>query len=140
MVVGKMKDPLWRSLAAEYQKRLSAYVGVEVIELKDHNDPTKDSPRILSALENGADTVIALSEEGKLFSSQAFSRHLAGLEGKVTFVIGGPEGLHTSVKTRANALLSLSPMTLTHEMARVFLTEQLYRAFNILSGGKYHKD
>lgn len=139
VVVGRMKDPLWKSLAVEYHARLSPYVGVEVLELKDSNDPLKDAPRILAALESGVGSVFALTEEGKGFTSQDFARSLARLEGKAVFVIGGPEGLHVSVKRRADQLLSLSPMTLTHEMARVFLTEQLYRAFNILAGGKYHK-
>ena len=82
--------------------------------------------------------MVVLSEEGKLFTTVRFAEFLKNCDTRVVFVVGGPFGLSPEVKTRADMLWSLSPLTFTHELARLLLVEQLYRALNFNSGGGYH--
>ncbi|MEM9227249.1 MAG: 23S rRNA (pseudouridine(1915)-N(3))-methyltransferase RlmH [Verrucomicrobiota bacterium] len=94
-----------------------------------------------SALEKNQSRVFALAEEGKLMTSEQLAQTVGQLRDsstEATFIVGGAYGLSDAVKARADVLLSLSPLTLTHEMARVVLLEQLYRAFTILHGSGYH--
>ena len=79
-----------------------------------------------------------LSEEGKLLTTGAFASYISAADRKIVFVIGGPFGLTPEVKARATLLWSLSPLTFTHELARLLLCEQLYRALNFNAGGSYH--
>ncbi|MBC2596229.1 23S rRNA (pseudouridine(1915)-N(3))-methyltransferase RlmH [Ruficoccus amylovorans] len=140
LVVGKLKEPSWRERAEEYAKRLRPYVTLDITELRDA-DATREGERILKALEKGHGQVFALAEEGKCRPSAALAQTLGELRDggqDATFIIGGAYGLSDAVKARADALLSLSPMTFTHEMARVVLLEQIYRAFTILAGTGYH--
>lgn len=152
--IGKLKEPYLRDACAEYQKRLSAFCRLEIGELPAVRVPdapsdaqlaaaiAQEGQRILSRIPSGA-YVYALCTEGKQQSSERFSAELQKLavEGmsSVCFVIGGSWGLSDAVKTRAQGKLSLSQMTFPHQLARVMLLEQLYRAFEIGSGGKYHK-
>ncbi|MGE9292234.1 MAG: 23S rRNA (pseudouridine(1915)-N(3))-methyltransferase RlmH [Puniceicoccales bacterium] len=140
LVVGKMKEPSWRERAEEYAKRLRPYATLEITEIRD-SDPEREGERLLKALEKERGRVFALAEEGKCRPSSALADALDELRTNsqdAAFIVGGPYGLSAEVKARADTLLSLSPMTFTHEMARVILLEQLYRAFSILHGSGYH--
>ena len=149
VVVGRLKERYWREAAEEYLKRLGPYANVRVVEIADR-DSGRDEARalaeegadILRALPEGAH-VIALEIDGKQRSSEQFSAHLdeLGLSGKssIALVIGGSVGLSAEVLTRADERASLGPMTLPHNLARVVVLEQLYRAFRISRGEPYHK-
>ena len=154
LCVGKMKEPYYIAAFDEYRKRLSAYCKISVSELPEQRLPEDPSPREISAAleKEGAEitkhipsqaAVIALCVEGKQMSSSAFSQMLErrALEGtsKLCFLVGGSFGLSETVKRRADVRLSLSEMTFPHHLARVMLIEQLYRAFTIQAGGRYHK-
>ena len=152
--VGKLKERFYEEAAAEYVKRLSRFCKLEIVELKEERLPEDPSPaQIDAALSKEAEAiraklpsgvwVAALCIEGQLRSSEAFSRLLAegGSSGQkcLVFLIGGSYGLHPSIKAEAQARLSMSPMTFPHHLARVMLLEQLYRGYQLLEGGKYHK-
>jgi 23S rRNA (pseudouridine1915-N3)-methyltransferase len=150
IAVGKLKEHFWRDAADEYLKRLRPYADVRVVEVAD-----RDSGRLgdrLARAEEAADVlkaipaashVVSLDVTGTQLRSEAFSAHLAqlGLEGRsnVTFIIGGSVGLDPAVISRSDERLSLGSMTLPHNLARVVLLEQLYRAFRIMRGEPYHK-
>lgn len=141
VVVGKMKNRALQSLCDDFAKRLKRQGNFEAIELKD-GDVESEGRRILELLDKrrGA-RVYAMAEEGQLRTSRKFAQELMGLQGQpAIFVIGGAYGLSAGVKQRADQLFALSPMTFTHEMARLVLTEQLYRGVSINSGSKYHHD
>ncbi len=135
--VGKLKDKFMQARSDEYIKWLRNGNKVEVIELAD-STKEKEGEAIKKVLEKEKGFNILLSEEGKLFSSVEFANYLGKIDKKIVFVIGGPYGLSNEVKKEANLLLSLSPLTFTHELARLLLSEQLFRASNILAGGNYH--
>lgn len=152
--IGKIKEKYWTDAIAEYRKRLSAFCKFNIVELdeeKAQGNPntaqissilSSAGKRILSKLSNNS-YVIAMCIEGKQLSSPELSDKLAdvALSGKsnVDFIIGGSWGLSDEVKARADFKLSISKMTFPHQMARVILTEQIYRAFEIQTNGKYHK-
>ena len=149
IAVGRLKERFWREAADEYLKRLGPYATVRVVEIADR-DSGRDERRALA--EEGADVlraipegahVIALEVGGRELSSEGFSARLdaLALDGRsnVAFVIGGSVGLSADVLARADERLSLGPMTLPHNLARVVLLEQLYRAFRISRGEPYHK-
>lgn len=146
--IGKTKDERLRSLAEEYLKRLSRFVRCEVVELaasksKDEREGIEEEGRrILSGLRADSFTVL-LDVNGREWSSQELAAEierwqLAGRK-EVAFVIGGHNGVSREVLKRASARWSLSRLTLTHEMARVVLAEQLYRAYTIIHGLPYQK-
>jgi 23S rRNA (pseudouridine1915-N3)-methyltransferase len=149
VAVGRLKERYWREAAEEYLKRLGPYATVRVLEVDDR-DSGRDAARALA--EEGADVVraippgahvIALEIGGRQLSSEAFAEKLAALaldgRSNVAFVIGGSVGLSADVLSRANERMSLGPMTLPHNLARVVLLEQIYRAFRINRGEPYHK-
>lgn len=151
--VGNIKDKYLADAAAEFEKRLGAYGKVVNTELKEEklsDEPSeaeisaaikKEGERILASLPQKS-FKIALCVEGDELSSENFAKKLEKIKNEnaqISFVIGGAFGLSESVKSACDMRLSLSKMTLTHRMARVFLLEQIYRAFNIIFGGKYHK-
>lgn len=149
VAVGRLKERFWSEAAAEYLKRLGPYATVRVVEVADR-DSGRDAARALA--EEGADVlravapgshVVALEIDGAARGSEAFAAHLArlALDGRsdITFVIGGSVGLSAQVLERADERMSLGPMTLPHNLARVVLLEQLYRAFRINRGEPYHK-
>ena len=154
LCVGKLKESYWRDAVAEYAKRLSAFCRFTVIEVDEERLPDapsaaqiahtleEEGKRLLSRIPRDALTV-ALCIEGKTVSSEMLSARLSSwaLDGKshIVFVIGGSFGLSDEVKNAATLRLSMSPMTFPHQLARVMLLEQIYRAFQIASGGKYHK-
>ncbi len=150
--LGKLKEKHWQSAEAEYLKRLGAWAKINIVELKEESftekDPLefvkqKEAAKIKDALSKISDSyVIVLDEHGKQFSSVNFAKKINELTNQqinnLTFIIGGPLGLDESVLKIANLKLSLSDMTFTHQMARVFLWEQVYRSMTISLGKKYH--
>ena len=137
--VGKLKEKFFSDAVNEYLKRLSRFASVTVRELAEKRTLREEAENILKEL-RGACVVLAV--EGKKLSSETFAEKMKRFadEGKeVTFVIGSSCGLSESVKARADLLLSLSDMTFPHQLMRVILCEQIYRAFMINGGGEYHK-
>lgn len=138
IVIGKLKDRAFQARCDEFAKWISPYAKTDLRELADSTVP-KEGQAILRELDRDRDAyVIVLSEEGREFTSVDFSRHLDAIDRKVVFVIGGPYGLDPAVKARAHLLWSLSRLTFTHELARLLLFEQVFRAINISHGGHYH--
>ena len=137
IAVGKIKDRGLQTKITEFSKWVSRYGKLEIVELRD-SSVEKEGAAILKSLGKDKAFIFGLSEEGKEFTSSEFSRKLAAIDQKMIFIIGGPFGLAPEVKQRVDCLFSLSQMTFTHEMARLFLLEQIYRAIDIARGGKYH--
>lgn len=139
--IGKTKDKNWRVLQEEYCKRLSHFVKFEIIELKDSGKET-EGKLILEKL-NQSQFVCILDVKGRSVSSQELAAEIEKWQNRglkeVIFVVGGAEGVASGVVERADFSLSLSFLTLTHEMARVVLVEQLYRAYTIIKGFPYQK-
>lgn len=154
VAVGKIKEKYFRDAAAEYQKRLSRYCKLDIIEVADERTPDKapetlenlikqkESDRILKNVREDA-YCIALAIDGKKYDSVAFSAHLdrLALSGRssIVFVIGGSLGLHDDVIKRADETLSFSDMTFPHQLMRVIFLEQLYRCYRIRNHEPYHK-
>ena len=152
--VGKLKDGFFREAAAEYAKRLSRFCSLEICEVADEKAPetlstaeeaqviAKEGERLLSKIQPG-EFVISLAIDGKRLSSEQFATLLQSTFDRqaatITFVIGGSLGLSPAVRARADYALSVSGMTLPHGLCRVFLLEQVYRAFKINAGEPYHK-
>ena len=141
IAVGKMKNRSLATLCDDFCKRLKRQGNFELIELKD-GDIESEGQRISETLAKRKDArVYAMAEEGKLRSSRAFAQELNALQGQpAIFIIGGAFGLSPSVKSQVDELFSLSPLTFTHEIARMLTCEQLYRAVSINTGSKYHHD
>ena len=154
VTVGKLKEKYLKDGIAEYSKRISRFATVEMIELADEKTPDRASDsenekildlegnRILSKI-GDREFVVVLAIEGKTLSSEEFSNQLeqASINGysTLTFVIGGSLGLSHQVKKRANLSLSFGRLTLPHQLMRLVLIEQIYRAFTIQQGSPYHK-
>ena len=151
--MGKLKEKYWRNAASEYEKRLSRFGKWETIELPDLPEPSNSSPAIeeqikkkegdaiLSKIREG-DVVVCLCIDGKQMDSVQLSKRLTELIDtgrRVVFVIGGSLGLSGEVVRRAQVKLSFSPMTFPHQLARIMLLEQTYRALKIEAGERYHK-
>ena len=138
ITVGKLRDRALQARCAEYAKWIGGYGKLELRELAD-SDVEREGNAILKELEKDRSAcVVVLSEEGKEFTSVGFAEMVGKTDRKLVFVIGGPLGLSSAVKQRADLLWSLSRLTFTHELARLLLMEQLFRAVNILGGGHYH--
>ena len=154
VTVGKLKEKYLKQGIDEYLKRLTAYAKVDIIELPDEKAPEtlsdvemlqikeKEGERILSKINPDAH-VIALAIEGKMKTSEELADTIEKLgtygKSKVTFIIGGSLGLSTAVMKRADEALSFSKMTFPHQLMRLILVEQVYRAFRIMRGEPYHK-
>ena len=147
-VVGRVKEPHWRAACDEYLKRLRPYATMEVAEVSDRDlgtDPARavaaEGADLLRAIPEGSYAIV-LDLAGAQRTSEQFSQDLAELmvrgRSDVTFVIGGSAGLAAEVRSRADVTLSLSKMTLPHQLARVVLLEQIYRAFRIMRNEPYH--
>lgn len=141
IAVGKMKNRSLAALCDDFAKRLKRQGNFELVELKD-GDVESEGERILDALAKRGDArIYAMAEEGCTCSSQKLAAELQALQGRsAVFIVGGAYGLSAAVKSRADVLLSLSPFTFTHEIARMLLCEQLYRAVSIQTGSKYHHE
>lgn len=154
VAVGKLKEKFWQAAVEEYLKRLRAYAKMEIVEVDEEKCPEHLSPaqqaqvkeregeRIIRALLPGS-YVMALDLQGKEYTSEGFSGLFGGLalQGKsqVSFVIGGSLGLSDGVRARADSLWSFSRLTFPHQLIRVVLLEQVYRAFKITRNEPYHK-
>ncbi len=137
--VGKIKESFYREAVSEYAKRLSRFVNFSVREINEGKNLEEEGRDILRAAKG---YIIALCVEGKKFSSEALAAELKrqydrGAE--VTFIIGSSCGLCDEVKSAADLKLSFSDMTFPHQLMRVILCEQIYRAYMINSGSEYHK-
>ncbi|MBK0348655.1 23S rRNA (pseudouridine(1915)-N(3))-methyltransferase RlmH [Aerococcaceae bacterium zg-ZJ1578] len=152
--VGKLKEKYLKQGIDEYLKRLQAYAKVSVIEVSDEpTDENMSEVEINQVLEKEADKiaqrldeqrkVIVLAIEGKLISSEELAQQLNDYaiygDSKVTFIIGGSLGLAERLKRRANLRVSFGRITLPHQLMRLILVEQIYRAFRIINGHAYHK-
>lgn len=152
--VGKVKEKFYRDALDEYLKRLGRYCKPEIIEVADEKTPNgasewmedqikaKEGQRILEKLREDA-LVCTLEIGGKKFTSEGFAdwiqRQTVSGTSHIAFIIGGSLGLHETVIRRSDMHLSFSDMTFPHQLMRVILTEQIYRAFRIINGEPYHK-
>ena len=145
--VGKIKEKFYRDAILEYQKRLTRYAKIEIIELSDFDYDNKEiilekeKDSILKVL-NDKDYIITLEIEGKQMSSIDFSRKIESIlldNSNITFIIGGSYGLHNDIKKRSDLSLSFSNFTFPHQLFRIILLEQIYRAFRIQKNESYHK-
>lgn len=154
LCVGKIKEGFYRQAIDEYVKRLSKYCKIEIIEVPDEKTPDKASEVMENQIkEKEADRMIeklkedsyvfTLEIKGKKFTSESFAETIEKLtvQGKshLTFVIGGSLGLHEKILKLSNQPISFSDMTFPHQLMRVVLTEQIYRAFRIMNNEPYHK-
>ena len=154
LCVGKLKEKFYVDAVAEYTKRLGRFCKLDIVELAEERLPEDPSPaQIEAALAKEADAIraklppsafmIAMCVEGKLRSSEELARLMADSASRggshLVLLIGGSFGRHPSVKALAVEKLSMSPMTFPHHLARVMLLEQVYRAYQINAGSKYHK-
>ncbi len=150
IVLGKLKEQFWQAAEAEYLKRLQAFAKITIHELKEESFNEKDPPemikqkealKITAELDKIKDTLVfVLDEHGKHFTSPQWAAHLQKQFNNyttITFILGGPLGLHQSILDISEKI-SLSAFTFTHQMARVILIEQLYRAFMINGNRRYH--
>lgn len=153
IAVGKIKEKYFTAAVDEYSKRMSRFAKFEIIEVPDEKIPDnasekeqesvkeKEGNTILSKLKPG-DTVIAMCIEGSEMSSEKIASKIEQISlssSSIAFIIGGSLGLHDSVKARADLRLSFGPVTLPHQLMRVVLCEQIYRAFKINHNESYHK-
>ena len=153
LCVGKLKESYFEDACAEFQKRLSRFCSLEIVEVPDEKAPEslhpkdellvldKEGKRLLKAI-GDKDYVVALAIDGRQMRSEAFARFLEEKECEarpLTFVIGGSLGLSKDLCARADAKLSFSQMTFPHRIARLLLLEQLYRGFKIRRNEAYHK-
>ncbi len=152
--IGKIKESYWTNAVEEYAKRLSAFCKLTVIELDEQRVGSNlsqgeidraviaEGDRILAKIPKGS-YVISMCIEGKMLTSPELSKKIEDIslcgKSSVSFIIGGSWGLSQKVKNASDFSLSMSRMTFPHQMARVVLCEQIYRAFEISSNGKYHK-
>lgn len=152
LTIGKNSDKKIEELISRYVERLKFYVKYDNLSLPDvklsKNESTEkqkqlEGASVLSSVKP-SDFVILLDERGREYTSREFANfiesHMINATRDIVFVVGGPYGFSQEVYDRANSLISLSKMTLTHEMARLFFVEQLYRAFTIIRGENYHHD
>ena len=137
--VGKIKESFYREAVAEYAKRMSRFADFSVREIAEGRSPEEEAEPILRAARG---YMVALCIEGKKLSSEAFAAEMKKLKDRgeeVTFIIGSSCGLSQKVKDAARLRLSFSDMTFPHQLMRVILAEQIYRACMINGGGEYHK-
>ena len=153
ITIGKIKEDYLKKAIDEYQKRLSRFTKLEIIELKDEVIPDNSSDAIIDKVKTTEgnsilskikdDYVIALDLRGEMIDSVEFSHKIEDLNSKgiskITFVIGGSLGLSDDVIKKADYKLSFSKMTFPHQLFRVILLEQIYRAYKIMNNETYHK-
>lgn len=151
--VGKIKEKFYKDAINEYLKRLSKYIKINIIEVNDEKAPeniskaqeeiikNQEGERILKNLKDNF--IICLAIEGKKLNSEEFSKFInekmISSEKNISFIIGGSLGLSAKIIKKADFLLSFSDMTFPHQLMRVILTEQIYRAYKIIKKEPYHK-
>ena len=147
ITIGSIKEQYLRDAIEEYKKRISRYTNLEIIELKDEGLVEKDKSINLEAEKiekyiDPKDYIITLEIEGKEYTSEEFAEKIRTIQienSHITFIIGGSYGLSQSIKDKAKMHLSFSKMTFPHQLFRVILLEQIYRAFKIINNESYHK-
>ena len=145
--VGKIKEKYLRDATLAYSKRLSKYTKLEIIEVKDesigdYKDILKKESISIDKYINDKDYNIVLAIEGEELTSETFAKKLDNIfnySSNINFIIGGSLGIDDSIKEKANLKLSFSRMTYPHQLFRVILLEQIYRAFKIINNESYHK-
>ena len=141
LCVGKIKEKFFRDAIDEYTKRLSKYTKLEIIEVADNESIDKEKDLLLKHI-NEKDYIITLEIEGKELTSPELSKKIEDIfmiNSNITFIIGSSNGLHDDIKKLSNFKLSFSKMTFPHQLFRIILLEQIYRAFKILNNESYHK-
>lgn len=145
--VGKIKESFFKDAILEYCKRISKYTNLKIIEVEDINSDNintileKERDLIIKNI-NHKDYVITMEIEGKELNSLEFSKKIDELQiynSNITFIIGSSYGLHQDIKSRANYKLSFSKLTFPHQLFRIILLEQIYRAYKIINNESYHK-
>lgn len=145
--IGKIKETFFKEAISEYQKRLQKYTKLEIIELADSstNDVNVnmklERERILKYI-NPKDYIITLEIDGKNYTSEEFSSKIDNIflhNSNITFIIGGSDGLDDEIKQLSNESLSFSKFTFPHQLFRIILLEQIYRAYKIINNESYHK-
>jgi 23S rRNA (pseudouridine1915-N3)-methyltransferase len=142
--IGKSKEPAFTALTGEYLERIARYVPIEGIVARDEADLLgKFAPAGRSGSKSALkSTLLLMDSRGREFSSEQFARFLGDYQDRsslpLVFAIGGADGFSADAHSRANQVISLGKMTLAHELSRVVLLEQIYRAFTILKGHPYH--
>ena len=144
--VGKIKEKYFTDAIKEYQKRLSKYTKLEIVEVNDYDGDIstilkKESEQILKYL-NDKSYIVTLEIEGQQLDSIEFSKKIDNIlinNADITFIIGGSYGLSDDIKNRSNYKLSFSKMTFPHQLFRVMLLEQIYRCYRIINNESYHK-
>jgi len=139
IAAGKIKDKRLAGLLEDYLKRIRPMAAVEIREVRD-STPEKEGREMAAQLGSaqGQQLVVAMDEHGEDLTSATFAK-LLGSHGGLSFLIGGADGLGPAARERSGRVVRLSSMTLTHEMARVLLAEQIYRGLSILRGKPYHR-
>lgn len=154
ITVGRLKEKFYRDAVAEYEKRLGRYCKLEILQVEDEKTPDrasaaeedlirkKEADRIMKHLKDDA-CIVTLEITGKMYDSEGFAhtiekRQTSGVS-HIQFVIGGSLGLHEDVCKKADLTVSFSKMTFPHQLMRVVLLEQIYRAYRIIHGEPYHK-
>jgi len=152
IALGKLKELFWQQAEAEYLKRLQPWTKIAIHEIREESFSEKDNPnttkqkeavKILDTLHKIKERyVITLDEHGKQFSSITLAKQIETIShnnfNNIVFILGGPLGLDETVLKQSALTLSLSSLTFTHQMARIFLLEQIYRSMTISNGKKYH--
>ena len=147
ITVGSIKEKYLKDAIEEYTKRLSKYTNIEIVEVKDEGlvEPQKaiilEEEKILKHI-NEKDYLVTLEIEGKEFTSEEFAEKIDKIQleaSNITFIIGGSYGLSQNIKDKSRLHLSFSKMTFPHQLFRVLLLEQIYRAFKINNNESYHK-
>ena len=145
--VGKIKEKFFKAAIEEYLKRISKYTKLEIIEVSDYSGDnvgvilSKEKEQIMKHI-NDREYLITLEIEGKSMTSIEFAHtldNIASINPNITFIIGGSYGIHQDIKEKSNLKLSFSKLTFPHQLFRVILLEQIYRAFKILNNETYHK-
>lgn len=145
--VGKIKETFFKDAIKEYEKRLSKYVNLKIIEVQDYDLGTpeqnleKEKIGIMKHIDQ-KDYVITLEIEGKMITSEEMSKMIEKTQmtnPNITWIIGGSNGLHEEIKQRSNYALSFSKLTFPHQLFRIILLEQIYRSYKIKNNESYHK-
>ena len=154
IAVGKIKERFYREAVAEYEKRLSRYCKLEIIQVEDEKTPDRtgqaleteikrrEAERIMRYIRDDA-FVVTLEIRGKMYDSEEFAGTIERLAvqgtSHIQFIIGGSLGLHEEISKKADLAVSFSKMTFPHQLMRVILLEQIYRGYRIINGEPYHK-
>ena len=141
LCVGKIKEDYLEKLIDDYKKRIGKYIKIEIVELKDFVDYDKEINNLAKNIKK-SDYNIGLDLSGKMFTSVEFAEKIDEIlprNSNITFIIGGSLGLNDEIRNLCDELISFSKMTFPHQLIRVFLLEQIFRAFKISNGETYHR-